>query len=71
MNARAEVARGVTAVVGEIRQRAPEATVIVTGITPRNDNIAVMPIIDEANRGIAALADGKYHTLHKHQRSPG
>jgi cephalosporin-C deacetylase-like acetyl esterase/lysophospholipase L1-like esterase len=55
----AEVVRGVTAVVGEIRQRAPDATVIVTGITPRNDNIAVMPIINDANRGIAALADGK------------
>ena len=54
-----EVVRGVKAVVGEIRQRAPDATVIVTGITPRNDNIAVMPIINEANRGIAALADGK------------
>jgi cephalosporin-C deacetylase len=55
----AEVVRGVKAVVGEIRQRAPDATVIVTGITPRNDNIAVMPIINEANLGIAALADGK------------
>lgn len=55
----AEVVRGVTAVVGEIRQRAPDATVIVTGITPRNDDIAVMPIINDANRGIAALADGK------------
>ena len=55
----AEVVRGVRAVVGEIRQRAPEATVILTGITPRNDNIAVMPVINEANRGIAGLADGK------------
>lgn len=55
----AEVVRGVKAVVAEIRQRAPGATVIVTGITPRNDNIAVMPVIDEANRGIAALADGQ------------
>lgn len=55
----AEVVRGVTAVVGEIRQCAPDATVIVTGITPRNDDIAVMPIINDANRGIAALADGK------------
>jgi lysophospholipase L1-like esterase len=51
--------RGVAAVVGEIRRRAPEATVIVTGITPRADNRDVNPIIDEANRGIAQLADGK------------
>jgi lysophospholipase L1-like esterase len=55
----AEVARGVAAVVGEIRKRAPDATVMITGITPRNDNIAVMPIIDEANARIARLADGK------------
>ncbi len=55
----ADVVRGVTALVGEIRKRAPEATVIVTGITPRNDNRDVNPIIDEANRGIAKLADGK------------
>jgi cephalosporin-C deacetylase len=55
----AEVVRGVRAVVGEIRRRAPDATVIVTGITPRNDNIAVMPVINEANAGIARLADGK------------
>jgi cephalosporin-C deacetylase len=55
----ADVVRGVAAVVGEIRRLAPEATVIVTGITPRNDNIDVMPVIDTANRGIARLADGK------------
>jgi lysophospholipase L1-like esterase len=55
----AEVARGVTAVVREIRQRAPAATLVITGITPRNDNIAVMPVINDANAQIARLADGK------------
>jgi len=55
----AEVVRGVTAVVREIRQRASNATLVITGITPRNDNIAVMPIINRANVGIAQLADGK------------
>ena len=54
----ADVARGVSAVVREIRKRAPEATVVITGITPRNDNIAVMPVINRANELIAALADG-------------
>ena len=29
------------------------------GITPRNDNIAVMPLIDEINSRIAKFADGK------------
>ncbi|MEJ0084274.1 MAG: acetylxylan esterase [Pseudomonadota bacterium] len=55
----ADVARGVVAVVGEIRRRAPRATVVITGITPRDDNLAVMPIIRKANREIAGLADGK------------
>lgn len=55
----AEVVRGVSALVGEIRKRAPEATVILTGITPRADNHRVNVIIDAANAGIAKLADGK------------
>lgn len=54
-----EVVRGITAIVREIRRRAPRATVVITGITPRNDNIQVMPIIDAANARIARLADGK------------
>jgi lysophospholipase L1-like esterase len=53
------VARGVGALVREVRQRAPQATVVITGITPRNDNFDVMPVIDAANREIARLADGK------------
>ncbi|MEO8062189.1 MAG: GDSL-type esterase/lipase family protein [Pseudomonadota bacterium] len=55
----AEVARGIAAVVREIRRRAPKATLVITGITPRDDNLAVMPIIRAANREIAGLADGK------------
>jgi cephalosporin-C deacetylase-like acetyl esterase/lysophospholipase L1-like esterase len=55
----AEVARGVSAVVRELRQRAPKSTLIITGITPRDDNLDVMPIINDANRQIARLADGK------------
>jgi cephalosporin-C deacetylase len=55
----ADVARGVAAVVSEIRQRAPEATLILTGITPRDDNLEVMPIVNAANERIAKLANGK------------
>jgi lysophospholipase L1-like esterase len=55
----AETVRGVAAVLKELRARAPNATVVLMGITPRNDNIRVMPIIDAANRGIAQLADGQ------------
>jgi cephalosporin-C deacetylase len=55
----AEVARGISALVREIRQRAPGATLVITGITPRNDNIAVSSVINRANQQIARLADGK------------
>jgi lysophospholipase L1-like esterase len=54
-----DVARGVAAVVKELRKRAPRATVVITGITPRDDNLAVMPVIQAANARIAKLADGK------------
>src|SRR4051812_33924131 len=55
----ADVARGVSAGVRELRKRAPKATVVITGITPRDDNLAVMPVIQAANAQIAKLADGK------------
>jgi cephalosporin-C deacetylase len=55
----ADITRGVTAIVREARKRAPKATLILTGITPRNDNIAVMPIINGVNANLAKLADGK------------
>ena len=32
------------------RAKAPKATIILTAIFPRNDNMAVMPVIDEINR---------------------
>jgi len=54
-----DVFRGIAAVVTEIRKRAPAARLVITGITPRNDNFAVMPIINGANQKIAGLADGK------------
>ena len=42
---------------------------IVTGITPRNDNIDVMPIINAANRADRAARRRQDRTLHKHQRA--
>ena len=41
------------------RQKAPNATIVLIGITPRNDNMAVMPIINSINDNIAKFADGK------------
>jgi lysophospholipase L1-like esterase len=55
----ADVTRGLQAIVHVMQTKAPDATIIVTGIFPRNDNIAVMPIIDKINTRLAQLADGK------------
>ena len=54
-----DVARGIKAVLDEMRARAPRATIILTAIFPRNDNIAVMPTINRINAKIAGFADGK------------
>ncbi|HWS88867.1 MAG TPA: acetylxylan esterase [Pyrinomonadaceae bacterium] len=55
----ADVPRGIKAILDLCRRKAPGATVILMGITPRNDNMVVMPVIDEINRRIAGFADGK------------
>ena len=55
----AEVTRGVRAILEVCRRKAPGATVVLTGITPRNDNMAVMPVINRINANLARLADGK------------
>jgi lysophospholipase L1-like esterase len=54
-----EVTRGVTAIVNAMRTKAPDATIVVMGIFPRNDNIAVMPLITRINVNLAAVADGR------------
>jgi lysophospholipase L1-like esterase len=54
----ADITKGMQAVVAAIRSKAPEATVIVMGIFPRNDNMALMPVIDSVNRNLAMMADG-------------
>jgi lysophospholipase L1-like esterase len=55
----ADVTRGIKAILDVFQKKAPKATIILVGITPRNDNMAVMPIIDEINKRIGAFADGK------------
>ena len=54
-----DVSRGIRAILDAVRAKAPSATIIVTAIFPRNDNIAVMPVIDAINRRIARFADGR------------
>jgi lysophospholipase L1-like esterase len=54
----ASVTSGIRAVVDTMRKKAPQATIVLMGIFPRNDTIAVMPIIDRVNANLSALADG-------------
>ena len=54
-----DVARGVEAIVRLMRQKAPAATIIITALFPRNDQIELMPAIDEVNTTLARLADGR------------
>jgi len=54
-----DITRGLRALLQRCRDKAPNATVVLTAIFPRNDNMAVMPEIVAINRNLAALADGK------------
>lgn len=54
-----DITRGIKAIVDTCRRKAPNATIVLMGITPRNDNMSVMTIINEINHRIAKLADGK------------
>jgi lysophospholipase L1-like esterase len=47
--------------IAACRENAPESTIIVTAIFPRNDNSAVLPEIKKINSGLEKLADG--HTI--------
>ncbi len=53
-----DVARGIKAILDVCHEKAPDATIILTAIFPRNDNIAAMPTINRINELIADYADG-------------
>jgi lysophospholipase L1-like esterase len=55
----ADITNGLQAILRVMRTKAPDATIIVSGIFPRNDNMAVMPTIDKINSNLSRLADGK------------
>jgi lysophospholipase L1-like esterase len=54
----ADITRGLQAILKVLQTKAPNAIIIVMGIFPRNDNMAVMPTINKINRNLAKLADG-------------
>ena len=55
----ADITSGIQAIIDLCRKKAPRATIILTAIFPRNDNIAVVPIINRINENIASFADGR------------
>jgi len=55
----AEIARGIKAIIDVCQQKASNATIILTAILPRNDNMAVMPTINRINEKLAEVADGR------------
>jgi len=57
--AKVELTQGIVNIADLIRTKAPRATIIVMGIFPRNDNMALMPLIEGVNGNLARFADGK------------
>lgn len=55
----ADVTKGIQAIVEACQKKAPNATIILTAVFPRNDNPAVMPGIGQINENLAKLADGQ------------
>jgi lysophospholipase L1-like esterase len=55
----ADITQGLKTLIDLCREKAPRATLIVTGIFPRNDNPAVVPGINRINENLAAFANGK------------
>ena len=54
-----DVSRGIKAILDVMQSKAPQATIVLTAVFPRNDAVAAMPVIDEINRRIARFADGR------------
>jgi lysophospholipase L1-like esterase len=55
----ADITRGLKALVDLCQRKAPDATLILTAIFPRTDNMAILPEIERVNAYLASLADGK------------
>jgi lysophospholipase L1-like esterase len=54
-----DVTRGLQAIVRAIQTKAPAATIVVMGLFPRNDNMALMPVIERINGNLSSFADGR------------
>jgi len=70
----AEITKGLKAILDILSAKAPNATIIATAIFPRNDNMAVMPAINQINLNLSKLADGKkirYLNINARLADPG
>jgi lysophospholipase L1-like esterase len=54
-----EVASGIRAIVELLQQKTPQATIVLTGVFPRTQNMAVKSTIEQINEQLAKLADDK------------
>ena len=54
-----DISKGLKQLLRTCQLKAPNATVIMMAIFPRNDNLAVIPTICRINANIAGLADGR------------
>ncbi len=59
----ADITQGLQAILRVMQAKAAEATIVLMGIFPRNDNMAVMPIIDRVNNNLSKLARGRIRYL--------
>jgi (4-O-methyl)-D-glucuronate---lignin esterase len=53
------ITQGLRAIIQLCQQKAPNATLIMTAMFPRNDNMAVIPTINQINLNLEHMADGK------------
>ena len=66
-----DVVKGIRAILDVCRKKAPGARIVLMGVTPRNDDMGMMPVINAINARLARLADGREDPLSQHQRQAG
>jgi cephalosporin-C deacetylase-like acetyl esterase/lysophospholipase L1-like esterase len=54
-----DVVHGIRAILEVCRKKAPGARIVLMGVTPRNDDMGMMPVINAINARLAGLADGR------------
>jgi cephalosporin-C deacetylase-like acetyl esterase/lysophospholipase L1-like esterase len=54
-----DITNGIRAIIDTCQRKAPNATIILTAIFPRDDNAPVVPEFNQINANIAKFSDGK------------